>query len=354
MEGSTCALNRLARVVLLVAIALGATVMPAAAQSETIEYYGLDALGSVRVIFNAQGTVVDRMNYGPFGENLGAGVKFPAEMFAQLARDAESGQDYAQARNYSASTGRFNRVDPVYAGLFDPQKWNRFSYSLNAPLTYIDPKGQNPLGLGAFTLGVINAMREAGAFDPNRSGTVLGQGGGDLFKVVDDDWGMWDDLRWAVSQLLDIFTTTVTGSDVPGEDEPRPTPRDTPSNTAQIAVATVGIVSSVVPGRSVSRILLFRNPQTVQKGFTKHGPDFGLKGKWNANRASEFRAAVNRHINDPDTRQIVGMYRDQPAVHNVNPQTGLNVVARPDGSYWTGYQLSSGELKSVLTTGWLW
>lgn len=63
------------------------------------------------------------------------------EQFAQLVRDPETGQDYAQARNYSSSTGRFNRVDPVYMGLFDPQQWNRYAYAQNSPLVFIDPAG---------------------------------------------------------------------------------------------------------------------------------------------------------------------------------------------------------------------
>jgi RHS repeat-associated protein len=141
MDWSISALTRIARVVSLAAIGLGVTVIPAAAQSETVEYYGLDALGSVRVIFNAQGVVVDRMDYGPFGENLRAAIKFPVEQFAQLARDAESGQDYAEARNYSAGSGRLNRVDPVYAGLFNPQAWNRYAYAANNPLRFVDPEG---------------------------------------------------------------------------------------------------------------------------------------------------------------------------------------------------------------------
>jgi hypothetical protein len=52
---------------------------PAAAQTETIEYYGLDALGSVRVIVDAQGNPIDRMDYGPFGENLKASIKMAFE-----------------------------------------------------------------------------------------------------------------------------------------------------------------------------------------------------------------------------------------------------------------------------------
>ncbi len=127
---------------LLLALAIVALLpVTAAAQTETIEYYGLDHLGSVRVIFNASGQVVDRMDYGPFGENLKAAIKFPVDQFAGLARDSESGQDYAQARNYSTSSGRFNRPDPVFAGLFNPQEWNRYAYAINSPLLLTDATG---------------------------------------------------------------------------------------------------------------------------------------------------------------------------------------------------------------------
>jgi RHS repeat-associated protein len=81
------------------------------------------------------------MDYGPFGENLRVAIKFPTEQFAQLARDAESGQDYAEARNYSPGTGRLNRVDPIYNGLFDPQQWNRYTYAANNPLRFVDARG---------------------------------------------------------------------------------------------------------------------------------------------------------------------------------------------------------------------
>ena len=125
----------------LASLMVSAVTTSAAAQTETIEYYCLDALGSVRVIVNQNGQQIDRMDYGPFGENLKAAIKFPLEQYAQLARDGESGQDYARGRNYSTSTGRLNSTDPVYRGLFQPQRWNRYSYALNNPISYVDPSG---------------------------------------------------------------------------------------------------------------------------------------------------------------------------------------------------------------------
>jgi RHS repeat-associated protein len=127
--------------VLLTVILFGFAAAPAAAQSEEIEYYALDALKSVRVVFNASGVQQRRMDYGPFGENLRAADKLPQQQFAQLERDAESGQDYARARTYSSATGRFNRPDPVSGILTDPQSWNRYVYARNCPGVYVDPNG---------------------------------------------------------------------------------------------------------------------------------------------------------------------------------------------------------------------
>jgi RHS repeat-associated protein len=327
---------------------------PASAQSETIEYYGLDALGSVRVIFDQQGNVVDRMDYDPFGANLRAAIKFPSEQFAQLAREGESEQDYAETRHYLPLAGRLNRTDSVFAGLFKPQQWNRYAYALNAPLNYIDPDGRNPiLGVGTTTLGII-AAHEAGAFDPNRSTTATATVSSEAMYAQPDEMTTWENIKWGITQIVDMLTITrVNGSDVPGEDERIPTKRDTPSNTTQVVVAVAGVATVALPGKPVSRIL-FRTPRSLQKGFVKHGADFGLAGKWNPKRAADFSAAVHRHINDVDTMQIVGQYRGSAAIHHVNPVTGLNVVTTIDGHFVTGYQLTQSQLQGVLTKGWLW
>jgi len=58
-------------------------------------------------------------------------------------RDNESDLDFAQARYYKPSHGRFTSVDPLYesAELEMPQSWNRYSYVMNNPLRYTDPSG---------------------------------------------------------------------------------------------------------------------------------------------------------------------------------------------------------------------
>jgi len=135
-----------ARLACQIAVLLVACVAPstAIAQTERIEHYALDALGSIRVVFDANGAVIGRMDYAPFGEELSAGLSFPTERFADLKRDGEAGFDYANARLYKSTSGRLNRPDPVPAGLLQPQRWNRYSYALNNPLRFSDPSGMIP------------------------------------------------------------------------------------------------------------------------------------------------------------------------------------------------------------------
>lgn len=58
-------------------------------------------------------------------------------------RDAETGLDYFGARFYSGAQGRFITPDPLMASAraSNPQTWNRYNYTLNNPLRFVDPDG---------------------------------------------------------------------------------------------------------------------------------------------------------------------------------------------------------------------
>jgi len=60
---------------------------PVAAQVEVVEYYATDAVGSVRVVFNANGQVVARANYQPFGELFAPVGELPPQQFTGQPRD---------------------------------------------------------------------------------------------------------------------------------------------------------------------------------------------------------------------------------------------------------------------------
>jgi RHS repeat-associated protein len=83
------------------------------------------------------------------------------QKFTSYERDKETDLDFAQARMYSKNLGRFTTVDPYninlekqYAENYDdanqllleyitkPLRWNRYVYTLNNPLNYVDPDGE--------------------------------------------------------------------------------------------------------------------------------------------------------------------------------------------------------------------
>ncbi len=65
--------------------------------------------------------------------------------FTGKERDAESGLDNFGARYDSSSMGRFMSADPkhINAHLFDPQSFNRYLFTRDNPLSYVDPDGKD-------------------------------------------------------------------------------------------------------------------------------------------------------------------------------------------------------------------
>jgi RHS repeat-associated protein len=110
-----------------------------------------DHLGTPRMIVGQSGRR-DDIEYRvilPFGE------QFPIPGFAtqpdyklrrtftSYERDKETNLDYASARFYSSTSGRFISADPLLGSgrPQDPQSWNRYSYVLNRVLSAVDPSG---------------------------------------------------------------------------------------------------------------------------------------------------------------------------------------------------------------------
>ena len=79
---------------------------------------------------------------------ISLGEPFPSSeshKFTGKERDSESGLDNFGARYMSSVMGRFMSADPkhVRAHLSDPQSFNRYIYTRDNPLLYIDPDGKD-------------------------------------------------------------------------------------------------------------------------------------------------------------------------------------------------------------------
>jgi RHS repeat-associated protein len=127
---------------LLVLVALLALPRVAAAQqAETIEYYGQDVIGSIRIVYDANGNVIGRQDFTPFGTPVQVTPPVPKEGFGGQEKDDEANEAYFHARMLQTRLARFGSPDPVESGVEDPQLWNRYAYASNRPLWFVDPTG---------------------------------------------------------------------------------------------------------------------------------------------------------------------------------------------------------------------
>jgi RHS repeat-associated protein len=113
-----------------------------------LKYYHADRL-STRMITNSSGAVIGTQDHLPFGEDAQSGSgENEKHRFTNYERD-ENGTDYAVNRQYSNSTGRFLRPDPIDGSIGDPQTFNRYAYVANDPVNAFDPLG---LQIACFTV----------------------------------------------------------------------------------------------------------------------------------------------------------------------------------------------------------
>jgi len=105
-----------------------------------------DWLGTERARTAYDGTVEGTYASLPFGDGYTAsGTDQDPYHYAQLDYDSESNTSHAQFRQYSSTQGRWLRPDPYYGSYVftNPQSFNRYAYTLNMPLSAVDPSGQD-------------------------------------------------------------------------------------------------------------------------------------------------------------------------------------------------------------------
>ena len=129
------------------------------AAGDTFVYFVLDHLGSVSVIVDASGAVINRLNYDAWGKRRNAdgtaidctaGSAPPSSVTRGF-----TGQEMLDgvclinmnARVYDPSLGRFMSADSVVNDETIPQELNRFTYVLDNPLSLTDPSGHGILSI---------------------------------------------------------------------------------------------------------------------------------------------------------------------------------------------------------------
>ena len=129
-------------------------------------YLTYDQVGSLRVIANASGNVIKRIDYDSFGNIINdTNPSFTVPFgFVGGFHDREAGLIRFGFRDYDPDVGRWSAKDPI---LFAGGDTDQYGYCLNDPINLIDPSGQ--FGVAGFVIGAI-----AGAYGGFLSGITSG------------------------------------------------------------------------------------------------------------------------------------------------------------------------------------
>jgi len=228
--------------------------MPVAMTQGGATYYlTYDQVGSLRVVANASGTAVKRIDYDSFGniiDDTNPTFEVPFG-FAGGLHDRATGLVRLGYRDYDPDIGRWTAKDPIgFAG----GDTDLYGYCVNDPVTCIDPRGQVGLAgvvVGAFagayggflsgmtsgniTGGIIGGLAGGvaggivGALMPQASsvvgsmiggaisGSLGGAIGGASSKTLSDPCASVEDIGWAAAKGGGIGVLTgVTGGSVVG------------------------------------------------------------------------------------------------------------------------------------------
>ncbi|MBL8262569.1 MAG: RHS repeat-associated core domain-containing protein [Xanthomonadaceae bacterium] len=105
------------------------------------KYQHTDALGSPVSATNEAGSVIERLDYEPWGAVIDkpnhSGIGYTGHVM-----DGGTGLTYMQQRYYDQSVGRFLSVDPVTANAVNGTNFNRYRYAANSPYRFTDPDGR--------------------------------------------------------------------------------------------------------------------------------------------------------------------------------------------------------------------
>jgi RHS repeat-associated protein len=118
--------------------------------STLTRYFHKDHLGSVAVITDESGTVLERLSFDAWGKRrYPTGADDPSGSIASQTNRGFTGHEELDAvglvhmngRVYDPLLARFGTPDPTTESPFSTQGWNRYSYVGNSPVNFTDPSG---------------------------------------------------------------------------------------------------------------------------------------------------------------------------------------------------------------------
>jgi RHS repeat-associated protein len=159
------------------------------------------------------------MRYKPWGEIRYSWTSAPATTPAyQLPSYTFTGQYsdsyinllWYNSRHYDPALGRFTSPDTIIPGANNPQAWDRYSYTFNNPVRYVDPDGHFPILPFIVLIGMAIILTADTPLSPSPTNFPINAPGGSNCS----------------SSLPDCFGDVVILKDFSEYDEDNPIPID--------------------------------------------------------------------------------------------------------------------------------
>lgn len=135
------------------------------ASAETVTYVHTDALGSVVAETDANGNVIKRHDYEPYGAVVGGQVT-DGPGYTGHVSDTATGLSYMQQRYYDPQLGLFLSVDPVSPNNRPGSAFNRYRYAAGNPYRFVDPDGRQERAAERHADSVANTPSAYDTFGP--------------------------------------------------------------------------------------------------------------------------------------------------------------------------------------------
>jgi len=101
-----------------------------------------DHLGSTNITANSSGSKTAEVRYKPWGETRYTyGTTQTTFRYTGQREESSLGLYWYASRWYSPGLGRFVSPDTIIPQPGNPQAWDRYSYTSNNPINFIDPSG---------------------------------------------------------------------------------------------------------------------------------------------------------------------------------------------------------------------
>jgi RHS repeat-associated protein len=125
-------------------------------------YFTFDGHGSTRVLTDLAGAIVELYAFDAYGNAIGfdPSVALTEFLYSGEQFDSKIGQQYLRQRYYDPATGRFNRLDPFFGNLNDPQSLHNYLYTHADPVNGADPSGEM-VAIAMGSLGGMNAQSQS-------------------------------------------------------------------------------------------------------------------------------------------------------------------------------------------------